>query len=131
MKRHPAMGWMFFITALAIAGIPPLSGFAGKLLIIQGGLKEEFFWLTGVALASSFIVLYSLIRLFMSVFWGAEKPYPNPKATPSRGMLVSAVGLFVLVIMMGLGSEWVYRLVSEAGHTLMNPAIYIEAVLKE
>ncbi|PZE19648.1 Na+/H+ antiporter subunit D [Paenibacillus xerothermodurans] len=131
MKRHATMGWMLFITALAIAGIPPLSGFAGKLLIIQGGLEEHYFWLTGVAVASSFIVLYSLVRLFMSAFWGEEKPRPATQAAVSTGMLLPAVGLCFIMIMMGIGSEWVYRFVSEAGNTLINPAVYIDAVLKE
>ncbi len=131
IKRHPAMGWMLFITALGIAGIPPLSGFAGKLLIIQGGLQEHYFWLTGIAVASSFIVLYSLVRLFISAFWGEEKLSSNPQTVLSKGMLLSAGGLFIIMILMGLGSEWVYRVVSEAGNTLMNPEIYINAVLKE
>lgn len=130
MKRHPALGWMFFITALAIAGIPPLSGFAGKLLILQGGLQEQYYWLTGIALVSSLIVLYSLIRLFMKVFWGVEKVQPVTTAAPSKGILLSAGCLFIIMLMMGFGSEWVYQLVSEAGNTLMNPSIYIDAVLK-
>lgn len=130
MKRHPALGWMFFITALAIAGIPPLSGFAGKLLILQGGLQEQYYWLTGVALVSSLIVLYSLIRLFMKVFWGVEKVQPVTTAASSKGMLLSAGCLFTIMLVMGFGSEWVYQLVSDAGNTLMNPSIYIDAVLK-
>ncbi|MOA04021.1 Na(+)/H(+) antiporter subunit D [compost metagenome] len=131
IKRYPAAGWMFFITSLAIAGIPPLSGFAGKLLIIQGGLQKEHYALTAVSLASSLIVLYSLIRLFMNAFWGEEKVRPASVKTSNRGMLVPAVGLFILVLAMGLGSEWVYRFAAEAGETLMNPAIYVDAVLKE
>lgn len=131
MKRHPAMGWMLFITALSIAGIPPLSGFTGKLLIIQGALQEHYYWFTGISLASSFIVLYSLVRLFMSVFWGEEKVQPNPSSAPSRGLLISTAGLLIIMIMMGLGSESVYQLISEAGNTLMNPQIYIDAILKE
>ncbi|NHN33230.1 Na+/H+ antiporter subunit D [Paenibacillus agricola] len=129
IKRHPAIGWLLFVTALAIAGIPPLSGFAGKLLIIEGGMQGHAFWLTGVALGSSFIVLYSLIRLFMDAFWGEENP--NPQVAPSKSMLGSAVALFAIMVMMGLGSEWVYQFVAEAGNTLMNPSTYIDAVLKE
>ncbi|CAM4216463.1 Na+/H+ antiporter subunit D [Paenibacillus alkaliterrae] len=131
IKRYPAVGWMFFIASLAIAGIPPLSGFAGKLLLIQGGLQEQYYWLTGVSLASSFIVLYSLIRLFMNAFWGEEKQLASSPAAVPKSMVWSVAGLFIIVIMMGFGSEWVYRLASEAGNTLMNPALYIDAVLKE
>ncbi|MBD2871785.1 Na+/H+ antiporter subunit D [Paenibacillus arenilitoris] len=133
IKRYPAVGWMFFAAALAVAGIPPLSGFAGKLLLIRGGLQEREYELAAISLASSLIVLYSLIRLFMHAFWGDEKARPGREPVPalSIGMLASTACLTVLVIAVGLGSEWVYRFVAEAGDTLMNPAAYIDAVLKE
>ncbi|OME87533.1 Na+/H+ antiporter subunit D [Paenibacillus sp. FSL A5-0031] len=131
IKRYPFMGWMFFITALAIAGIPPLSGFTGKLLIIMGGFQEKYFWLTAVSLASSFIVLYSLIKIFMAAFWGAEMKNTDSLPAVNKGFIVSAAGLCLIVVAMGIGSEWVYQYVSEAGHTLINPAQYIDAVLKE
>lgn len=131
IKRYPLMGWMFFIAALAIAGIPPLSGFTGKLLIIRGGLLEDYFWLAAVSLASSFIVLYSLIKVFMAAFWGTEMKNAHSLPRINKGFTFTAAGLCLIVICMGFGSEWVYQFVSEAGNTLINPAIYIEAVLKE
>jgi len=135
IKRHPYLGWMFFVTALAIAGIPPLSGFAGKLMIIRGGFAEEHYVLAAVSVASSFIVLYSLIRIFMAAFWGKER-LAAAETTPVRASdyrmkLLSGAGLFIIVIAMGLGAEWVYGFVAEAGQTLVQPAIYIDAVLKE
>lgn len=131
IKRYPLMGWMFFIAALAIAGIPPLSGFTGKLLIIIGSLQEDYFWLAAISLASSFIVLYSLIKIFMAAFWGAEMNNVHSLPKINKGFTFTAAGLCLIVICMGLGSEWVYHFVSEAGNTLSNPALYIDAVLKE
>lgn len=130
IKRYPLMGWMFFIAALAIAGIPPLSGFTGKLLIIRGGLQEGHFWLTAVSLASSFIVLYSLIKLFMAAFWGEETKNNHIYPNINKGFTITAGSLCLLLIGMGIGSEWVYRLVSDAGNTLSSPATYIDAVLR-
>lgn len=131
IKRYPLMGWMFFIATLAIAGIPPLSGFTGKLLMLMGGFQEGYYWLTAVSLASSFIVLYSLIKIFMAAFWGTEMKNTDAMPVLNKGFIVSAAGLCLIVIVMGLGSEWVYQFVSEAGQTLVNPAQYIDAVLKE
>ncbi|OMF25824.1 Na+/H+ antiporter subunit D [Paenibacillus sp. FSL H8-0548] len=130
IRRYPLMGWMFFIAALAIAGIPPLSGFTGKLLIIKDGFQEGYFWLMAVSLASSFIVLYSLIKLFMAAFWGEEGQMVSALPKLNNGFILTAGGMSLLLIVMGLGSEWVYEFVSEAGNTLSSPATYIDAVLR-
>ncbi|MFD0961782.1 Na+/H+ antiporter subunit D [Paenibacillus chungangensis] len=131
IKTYPYLGWMFFVTALAIAGIPPLSGFPGKMMILRGGLQNEQFWLAALSLASSFIVLYSLMRVFMSAFWGEERQVPVMSGKQQRAMLIPAAGLLVIVITIGLCAEWLYDFVSVAGDTLINPSLYIDAVLKE
>lgn len=59
---------MFFVLALAIVGIPPFSGFAGKVLLIRGGLDAGMLTLSLIGLGSSFLVLYSLIKIFRLAF---------------------------------------------------------------
>ncbi|ETT66247.1 Na+/H+ antiporter subunit D [Paenibacillus sp. FSL H8-0457] len=132
MKRHPLVGWMFFIVALALVGIPPLSGFLGKVLIVRGGLSEGHYALTGLALASSLAVLYSLIKVFMGAFWG-ESPGPNESRPVRihRTAYAGAILLAIIVIVLGVGSEWVYTYTSQAGAVLSDPSLYIQAVLKE
>lgn len=132
MKRHPLVGWMFFIVALALVGIPPLSGFLGKVLIVRGGLSEGHHTLTGLALASSLAVLYSLIKVFMGAFWG-EFPGPNESRPVRihRTAYAGAILLAIIVIVLGVGSEWVYSYTSQAGAVLSDPSLYIQAVLKE
>ncbi|KKO52377.1 Na+/H+ antiporter subunit D [Paenibacillus sp. DMB20] len=132
IKKYPALGWMFFILVLALVGIPPLSGFPGKVLLVRGGIGEGHFWLTGVAVASSLLVLYSLIRVFMGAFWREDPLLPASEKKKWHGAAyVSAVALFMLVIGLGLGSEWVYSYTGQAADVLVDPSIYIEAVLKE
>ncbi len=132
IRSRPWIGWMFFTTALAIAGIPPLSGFGGKLLLVKGGLQGESFVLTAISLASSLIVLYTLIRLFMDVFFGEAKEEAAAGAdAPMRGHIVLAGALCAIVVLMGFGSEWIYQAASAAAATLSDPSKYIEAVLKE
>ncbi|RAR40924.1 Na+/H+ antiporter subunit D [Paenibacillus sp. MDMC362] len=132
MKSHPLVGWMFFIVALALVGIPPLSGFLGKVLIVRGGLSEGHYGLTGLALASSLAVLYSLIKVFMGAFWGESPGHTESQPVRiHRTAYVAAIGLTVMVIVLGVGSEWIYSYTSQAGAVLSDPSLYINAVLKE
>lgn len=40
IRSYPLLGWMFFVAALALAGVPPLSGFPGKLMLFEGALPR-------------------------------------------------------------------------------------------
>lgn len=130
IKRYPMLGWSFFALALTLAGIPPFSGFPGKVLIIRGGLDSGMLTLSLIGLGSSLLVLYSLIKVFRLAFWGNTPDRELPKINLKGGTAVAA-GLLVLVIVMGLGAEWVNTFVSQAGEVLSSPRLYIEAVLKE
>lgn len=132
IRKYPAVGWMFFVLVLALVGIPPLSGFPGKVLMVRGGLGDGAFWLTAVAVASSLLVLFSMIRLFMGAFWREDPMLPaRDKKNWHSTAYISAAGLLLCVIGLGLGSEWVYSFAGQAGAVLADPSIYIEAVLKE
>lgn len=131
LRRHPLLGWMFFLLAMALVGIPPLSGFPGKMLMLRGGLAGQDYALAAVGLASSFLVLYSMMRIFIGAFLGEEKPSRTPGRVPRKGTFVAAAGLCALLVMLGVGAEGANALVSQAGEALVHPAVYIDAVLKE
>jgi multicomponent Na+:H+ antiporter subunit D len=84
-----------------------------------------------IALASSFVVLYSLIKVFQQVFWGGEKREEQVKPLHYKAMMAPAAVLFAIVILMGVGAETVNGYVSQAGAVLADPALYINAVMKE
>lgn len=129
IKNHPMLGWMFFIAALALAGVPPLSGFIGKLLIVQGGLTDGFYWLVGLSLLTSLLILYSIMKIFMNGFWGEVKLSKEEQKASAKGLLAPCAFLLILSIGLGLGAEWVYdQYIREAAITLLDPAIYIDAV---
>jgi multicomponent Na+:H+ antiporter subunit D len=131
IHRFPALAWTFFIAAAALAGIPPLSGFPGKVLIISSGFASGNYWGAGVVLLSSLFVLFSAMKIFMNVFWGEPQTYANQEKVPVKWLLASPAILTVFAVLFGFGTEALYPVIMNAAETLSNPEIYINAVLKE
>lgn len=131
ITRYPGLGWTFFIAALALAGIPPLSGFVGKLLIVQGGFEGESFIGAFITLMSSLLVLFSVMKIFINGFWGKDRTYHGEEKAPVRRLLIAPVMLVVISALYGIGSESILPYISQAADTLLDPNIYIDAVLKE
>ncbi len=131
IKTYPFLGWTFLVTAFGLAGIPPLSGFPGKLLIIQGGFEGSLFWGSIVILVASLVVLLSVMRIFIYAFWGEPKPTIPLEESTYRKMLIPTVVLVLITVILGVGAEMFMPLIQGAGEVLLNPSIYIDAVLKE
>jgi len=131
MKTHAPLGWIYLIAAFGLAGIPPLSGFVGKLLIVQGAFEAGNILGSIVILGSSLIVLLSVIRIFVYAFWGEPVKLPQSNTRSYKRMMFPAVALVVLSILYGVGTEWVLPYMTKATDVLLQPSIYIDAVLKE
>lgn len=131
ISRYPGLSWTFFLAALALAGIPPLSGFVGKLLIVQGGFKGESYFGAALVLMSSLLVLFSVMKIFINGCWGKDRTYEGEENAPVKWLLISPVILVALSALYGVGSESFLPYISQAADTLLKPDIYIEAVLKE
>lgn len=99
-------------------------------MILRGALSEGMLTLSLIGLGSSFLVLFSLMKVFRLAFWGNEPKEEQPKVSLKVASAVAA-GLLLLVIAMGIGAEYVYTYVSQAGEVLASPALYIEAIMKE
>ncbi|OMP67790.1 Na+/H+ antiporter subunit D [Domibacillus epiphyticus] len=129
--QYPALGWTFLLASFALAGIPPLSGFTGKLLIVRSGFAEGEYVGAIVVLLSSLAVLYSVVNLFMGAFWKTtETPLPDVKKR-TGSLFIPVVVLVLLSVLYGVGTEFVYPYVMHAVDVLIHPEIYIDAVLKE
>jgi len=131
MKTHASLGWMYLIAAFGLAGIPPLSGFAGKLLILKGAFEAENIVGAIIILASSLIVLLSVIRIFVYAFWGKPIKLPTTNRMSYNKMMIPAVMLVIVSIVYGIGTEWLMPYMTDASEVLLKPSIYIDAVLKE
>lgn len=131
IRLHPQLGWMFFIAALSLSGIPPLSGFIGKIFITKGTFTAEYFWLGGVGLFTSLMVLYSVIKIFMNCFWGYTNLTAETEKGTTKGLLFPIGILTALTIMLGVGAEGIHAYVALAVEGLLDPTLYIDAVLGE
>ncbi|MFC0473989.1 Na+/H+ antiporter subunit D [Robertmurraya beringensis] len=129
IRLHPQLGWMFFIAGLSLAGIPPLSGFLGKIFISEGTFEAGYYWLGGIGLVTSLMVLYSIMKIFMNAFWGYTDLTEEEEKGSTKGLLLPLGILTFLTISLGLGAEGISEYVDIAIEVLMNPEIYIEAVL--
>jgi multicomponent Na+:H+ antiporter subunit D len=128
----PLLAVAFLIPALSLAGIPPLSGFWGKLVVIRSGLEAEAWLLAGIALAVGILTLYSMIKIWNEAFW---KPAPAPlPAVPwtrrERFATYAPIGgLCALTLLIGLWTEPFAALSLTVADGLLDREGYIAAVL--
>ena len=77
-RSHPWLAMLFLLSALSLAGVPPLSGFFGKLVLIKAGLGIGQFVLVAAALGVSLLTLFSMTKIWAEAFW-------KPSAGGHRG----------------------------------------------
>ena len=107
IKIYPALGWFYLIAAFGLAGVPPLSGFVGKLLIVQGGFEAGNIWSSILILASSIIVLLSVMRIFIYAFWGEQGQLVPINKTKYNRLFFPTILLVIVSIAYGIGTEWI------------------------
>ncbi len=88
MRSSPIIAVLFFLPMLNLGGIPPFSGFLGKLGLFTAGAETESaaaYWLIGIGAAVSLLTLYALARAWTLAFWR-----PKMKAQETQGALRAA-----------------------------------------
>jgi multicomponent Na+:H+ antiporter subunit D len=129
INRYPVLGWCFLLAGLSLAGIPPLSGFFSKFVLMQGAIEQGDYFITAVALLTGFLTLFSMIKIFLAVFWGEEKPVLEQPGFNYLKLMPVCVIMVGLSAFMGLGAQMMMKYAMMAAEQLMNPQIYIDAVL--
>lgn len=139
-RISPVVGVLFFVPAMNLAGIPPFTGFLGKVGLLQAGVDRGT-WLAYVvvvgAVVTSLLTLYAVARVWGRAFW-SENPEGITGSGPVRGGHHEALGLGVLVPTTGLVAVTVgltfvagplYDITTRAAVDLMLREPYLEAVL--
>jgi multicomponent Na+:H+ antiporter subunit D len=127
---------LFALPALSLAGIPPLSGFFAKLIIVRSGMEAEQYLLAATALAVGFCTLFSMSKIWMEVFWKPAEtpPIVTPLAATRRGTLAAVLpvgALVVMTVLLGVAANPILELTMRAGAQLSDPSMYVTAVLGE
>lgn len=102
-RRDPALAVLFALSAAALVGIPPLSGFWAKLLVLREGFAQERYLWMALALCTGGLTLLSMAKIWIEAFW---KPHPAPPAGPPvahpAGAWAACGMLSLLALAMGL-----------------------------
>jgi len=86
-RTAPILAVMFFVPAMNLAGIPPLSGFLGKLALIRGGVGDGSalaYVAIAASLATSLLTLYALAKVWSRAFWQPLEDATEPSAPIKR-----------------------------------------------
>ena len=79
MKQDKIIAASFFLIALMMAGLPPFSGFLGKVLILQATANFAYQgWVIGIVLLVSLLSILAFTRVGFVLFWRATSPENNP-----------------------------------------------------
>jgi len=131
---YPMLSVLFLIPAFSLAGIPPLSGFWAKFILVRAGLEGQQYLIVATALVVSLLTIFSMTKIWGEVFW---KPQPETdEDVDTQNLPLSRLPLLILpvvvlaaiTVIIGLFSEPFYILAIRAAEQLLNPAEYIEAV---
>ncbi len=123
----PGVAAVFLISAFSLAGMPPFSGFLSKLVLIQAGVGAGQNLIVAVAVATSFLTLYSMTKIWSYAFWN-KAPRPSA-AAPYGNMLAPTAVLATLTVVIGLWAAPFMRLANDTARDIVDPTAYVRSVL--
>jgi multicomponent Na+:H+ antiporter subunit D len=127
-RTQPAFSALAMVPIFSLAGVPPLSGFLGKLAILQGTFQAGAYWVGGMVLVVGLLTLLSMGRTWADAFW---RPPANEHAAarPGTASFVAIAGLSLVTIAITVGAGPLFELTTRAAHQLLERDEYVRAVL--
>ncbi|HET6531434.1 MAG TPA: Na+/H+ antiporter subunit D [Actinoplanes sp.] len=129
-RLAPVLAVLFFLPALNLAGIPPFSGFLGKLGLLQAGVAHggALAWvLVAGSVLTSLLTLYAVGRVWNIAFWSSPRVEGSAPALPRL-----MVGATAVLVLLGTGltviSGPLYSVTAETAGQLLDRQRYVQAV---
>jgi multicomponent Na+:H+ antiporter subunit D len=137
VRTAPLLAAMFLVSALSLAGVPPLSGFVSKFSLFDAGYDDRQYVIIGLSLVVSLLTLFSMIRVWAGVFWSPseetdEQTSLEVGSEPGGGPLLM-VGPTALLVAASLAvavlAGPIYAFSERAAGGLLDRRGYIEEVM--
>ncbi|EHJ06720.1 Na+/H+ antiporter Mnh2 subunit D [Staphylococcus simiae] len=127
-KKEPFFGVAFVIMIFAIGGVPPFSGFPGKLLIFQGALQNENYIGLTLMIITSLIAMFSLFRILFYMYFGdKDGEEVEFKKIPVQRKSILGV-LVAVVIFMGVAAPVILNVTTNATQLNTNDHLYHQLI---
>ena len=128
-------GLLFLVAALGAIGLPPLSGFLGKAMVLTATPLALATVLWPVVLVSSLVLIVALSRTGTRILWAMPASYryaPAPETVappPRRTKLIACALLLACMVAMTLGAGPLKHYLDDAAAQLSDRTAYVDAVL--
>lgn len=132
-KSAPVIAALYLIPGLALAGIPPMTGFLGKVGLISASAQSGEtidWWLIGAGLVTSLLTLYAILRAWNLAFWQEPEEELEHKKIPA-GMYGAAASLVIMSLAIAVFAGPIYGYAERAATDLERRGPYIVAVLPD
>ncbi|MCD9029290.1 monovalent cation/H+ antiporter subunit D [Luteimonas sp. BDR2-5] len=126
-KTVPAL--LFLVAAISVTGLPPLSGFIGKLQLLNSVPEDVIGWVWAAILGSSLMALIGLSRSGTRLFWRVDPVPEGVEAPPLRRMeIVATLLLLGYGIAMTIFAGPVLRYTNATAEQLLSTGDYIQTL---
>jgi multicomponent K+:H+ antiporter subunit D len=121
------LGSLFLLAAVAVTGLPPLSGFMAKLMVLQAW-RDQAGLVWSVVLVATIVMVLGFARAGSTVFWKPAQdhdlPIPPAREHASFAAVMALLACLVgLTVFAGPATRWL----DGAARQLMDPRGYIAA----
>lgn len=130
INQSTLLGVLFFVAALSVAGLPPLSGFLGKLVILQSATTpDDQQWVWSLILLSSLLTIVALSRAGTTLFWRHPKNSEPDGDSSVSSWQVGGAALLLLAspVIVLFGASFVHY-TSEAAAQLHNVQMLLDVM---